>query len=718
MHIRELTLPSGMALETPPDAPARLVLATTPDGPSPVEPTKAAALPTVLVECFTLESGRAFVDHRHSQSAQGAALRLVGIEDRSAQSVDDWTHQYVVQRDPATGLVATTHLATPPGRQAVQVTTTISNQGSDPVHLTAVSIAAAAGFPQADFSQLDLLLGRSSWMAEGRWERRRLDRLLVDISPEMHGEPARDCLRLGSESGWSSGHFAPVGFVEDRDTGRTIGWQLEHNGGWNVELSRRSGCLGLTLFGPTDLHQSWLTALQPGQAFTTPPAMLLVADGGWQQAAAELTRYRRALRAAHQSHPTAPIVYNDYLNTLMADPSTEKELPLISAAAAAGVEVFCIDAGWFADGTSWWDGVGEWQPAPTRFTAGLDAVLRAIRDAGMVPGLWIEPLAVGVDSPVATSLPDDAFMTRRGVRITEMRRHRLDLRSVAARAHLDEVLDRMVGYGIGYVKLDDNFSIGAGPDLDADSPGDGLLQHSRAWAAWLENLQHRHPELVIENCASGGMTTDYAMLRTAAVQSTSDLQDMTKYPWIAAAAPLVVLPEQAANWGVPQPEMSLEETAHTLVTTLAGSCYLSGHLDRLRPEQGALVQEAVSLATCLRTGIGRRVPAWPLGLPRWGDEWTALAQLEDDADAGWLFVWHQPCAQPSAVRLPSVAPSGYPNLTQIFPAEPSGQPWSVAFDAVTQELHLTSITNEPSARIFRFGSDHHSGNDAHHMEES
>ena len=85
----------------------------------------------------------------------------------------------------------------------------------------------------------------------------------------------------------------------------------------------------------------------------------------------------------------------------------------------------------------------------------------------------------------------------------------------------------------------------------------------------------------MENCASGGMSTDYALLASARLQSTSDLQDPLRYPPVAANAPLTVLPEQAASWGYPQPGMSDEEIVYTLVTSLAGSLYLSGHLDRM-----------------------------------------------------------------------------------------------------------------------------------------
>jgi alpha-galactosidase len=54
-------------------------------------------------------------------------------------------------------------------------------------------------------------------------------------------------------------------------------------------------------------------------------------------------------------------------------------------------------AGWYDDGGDWWDSVGLWEPSASRFPdGGLRRVVDAIRDAGMVPGLWLEPEVVGV----------------------------------------------------------------------------------------------------------------------------------------------------------------------------------------------------------------------------------------------------------------------------------------------------------------------------------
>ena len=121
--------------------------------------------------------------------------------------------------------------------------------------------------------------------------------------------------------------------------------------------------------------------------------------------------------------------------------------------------------------------------------------------------------------------------------------------------------------GVGYFKLDYNIDPGAGTDHDADSGGAGLLEHNRAHLAWLDGVLDRHPgagagELRVGRHADG--------LRDcwpgSQLQSTSDQQDPLRYPPIAAAAPLSMLPEQAANWAYPQPDMTDEQIAFTLCT--------------------------------------------------------------------------------------------------------------------------------------------------------
>src|SRR5690606_17934232 len=139
-------------------------------------------------------------------------------------------------------------------------------------------------------------------------------------------------------------------------------------------------------------------------------------------------------------------------------------------------------------------------------------------------------------------------------------------------------------------------------------------QHTRFSRDWSSDV-------CSSDLGSGAMRMDYAILARAQLQSTSDQQNPLRYPPIAAAAPMAVLPEQAGNWAYPQPGMSLEEIAFCLVTGMAGRLYLSGHLDQMAPEQHALVAAGVATYRSLRTHLAQAVPYWPAGLPDWADPW-------------------------------------------------------------------------------------------------
>src|SRR5207237_1320918 len=149
-------------------------------------------------------------------------------------------------------------------------------------------------------------------------------------------------------------------------------------------------------------------------------------------------------------------------------------------------------------------------------------------------------------------------------------------------------------HGVGYFKFDYNIRAGVGSDAATRSVGNGLLRHNRGYLRWIDGLRERHPQLILENCASGGMRQDFATVSRFDLQSTSDQEDLHAYAPIAAAAPMLVLPEQAANWAYPQPGMSDDDVVYTLSTAMLGRLYLSGWLNRLIGNQRNLVAQAVA----------------------------------------------------------------------------------------------------------------------------
>lgn len=642
-----------------------------------------------LVEIFTAEEQRSRTSQAYVRSAVGARLRYVDHVEHATETSEELV---VVQRDEVSGLVVRTSIVRPLAAHSVRVQSVIENPTERTIMLTAVTTATFGfGTSEDDLERFTLAFAESEWLAENRWQEVPLRRKLPRLDLALHGQDGRGHFGYGSHGGWSTGEHLPAGILVDTHSGAALGWQLETSGAWHCDLAQTLDGGVVSLLGPTDLDHHFAHELRPGGSFTTIPVAVAVSDRGRDGAIAELTAYRRWLR------PTSgelPVVYNDFMNTLMGQPSTPALLPLIDAAADAGAEIFCIDAGWFADPSigDWWSTVGEWREAPGRFSGGLRELVERIHGRGMRSGLWLEPEVVGAYSPAARTLPEDVFFHRFGHRVREHDRFHLDFRHPAARAHLDRVVDALVsGFGISYLKLDYNINPGAGTEWLAASAGDGLLGHARAFQEWLVSVQQRHEGLLIENCASGAMRADYSLLDRTHLQSTSDQQDFRLYPPIAAAAPATILPEQCGNWAYPAVDMTDEETAFTLVTGLSGRLYLSGFLHELRAEQQALVHEAVGVHRRTRELLAGSVPFWPLGLPEWDDEVVCVGLQHREDGGATVVVWDRR-DDPSTIEVSGITG----RVSEVFPTTLS--PWQIT--TLDEGVRFGTVQGL-TARVFR-----------------
>jgi alpha-galactosidase len=359
--------------------------------------------------------------------------------------------------------------------------------------------------------------------------------------------------------------------------------------------------------------------------------------------------------------------------------------------------------GWYADETDWWDSVGEWKPSDKRFPNGFKALIKHIADTGMIPGCWLEPEVVGIRSPIANALPEEAFFQENGVRVVEKRRYQLDYRCSAVIERMDRIIDELVtDYGIGYFKFDYNVDLAQGTDIDAFSPGAGHIGHQRAYLRWVEDLFDRHQGLVIENCSSGGQRLDYASLAVHSIQSTSDQQDPIRYAAVSAAILTAVAPEQAASWAYPQPEWDDEKNIFSVVNTLMGRVHLSGRIDKLNEHQLGLIKEGMNVYKKIRGDIAESEPFWPLGLPGWRDEWLATGLKTKGGDVRYLAVWRRGGDASCSLPITNIGGKNV-EVEVLYPAvDRETFKTSVEFDAEAKALEIT-LPATVCARLLRIG---------------
>jgi alpha-galactosidase len=635
----------------------------------------------------------------------GRRLAFTGMKEESRAGSRRITLSYT---DARLHLAVRSHYELVPGVPVVRRSVEVINEGGEPVGIenvfSAVINGIGIGADRPWDERLWVHLPFSSWYTEGQWRRRRLWEYNMRSVKPFVDKPLRfglNALAVTQTGSWSSLTHLPMAMLEDEDLDTTWFWQIEHNGSWNWEIGETwEGFLYVGIGGPNEIKNHWWKQLQPGESFTTVPVAVGVTHGGFQQAVQHLTQYRRTIIAPHPDNRTLPVIFNDYMNCLWADPTTEKELPLIDAAARAGAEYFVIDAGWFVPpGDQWSSGVGIWQADDVRFPGGLSSLMDRIRAAGMIPGLWLE-IEVASTHSALKDRPDSWFFCRHGKRIIDNGRWFLDFRNPEVVAYVDDVIDRLVrDFGIGYIKNDYNTTTKQGTDLDADSPGDGLLEHNRAFVAWIDALHKRHPHLVFENCGSGGLRMDYALLSRAQLQSFSDQSDYRCNPSIVPGVLAACLPEQLAVWSYPINDRDPEEAVFNMVNAMLSRIHLSGRIAELKEETFSRVQEGIAVYKTYRAHLPRMHPVYPAGTLPLEDRnsWHAFGLAHDSEPWALLAVWRLGSDR-SSWTVPLTFTGGvHAKVTQIYPQKPTALIYS---NPLSPELKVT-LEKPWTARLFR-----------------
>lgn len=582
---------------------------------------KIAPIVSSGVETAIQCSGENSPDPGMKQGVGQPGARLIFKEKRE-ESTAKGRRLILSQVDPILGINVDSFYESFDGVPVVRRWTRVTNVSDAPVGIEYVSSAMLHSLADAQHFEHELVihLPFNSWMAEAQWHSLRPSECgLVENERTSWSEAS-----AASVGTWSTEKYLPMAMAENTRLGVIWFWQIEHNGSWYWEISNSSLRGGIAddvyayLGGPDDLHSAAWKNLKPGETYETVPVAVGCLQGGFGDAVEALTRYRRvACEKPRKDNLRCPVIFNDYMNGLWANPTEEKELPLIAAAAKAGCEYYVIDAGWYAElHEDWGQTIGAWQPSASRWPHGLKFVMDQIRQAGMIPGLWLEPEVVGVKSTLAQK-PDNWFLVRHGKRVLKNSRLLLDFRNPEVRAYLDQVIARLVNdYGVGYIKMDYNVDSLQGTELNADSFGQGLLEVNRAHLAWLDGILDRYPDLVIENCGSGGGRMDYAMLSRLQIQSMTDQEDYLKLPAILVGATAAVLPEQLAIWSYPLANADADQASFNLVTAMLCRIHQSGRLDEVSASALLQVTNGIGIyKQAIREHIPQAVPFYPLGTP-------------------------------------------------------------------------------------------------------
>jgi alpha-galactosidase len=277
--------------------------------------------------------------------------------------------------------------------------------------------------------------------------------------------------------------------------------------------------------------------LLPGEEVRTPAILLEFWEGD------EPLRGHNLLRALLRDHYTprpggkplkVPLALSAHGTVSFEESTEENMLNGIQRAAELKTpfDTWWIDTGWFElIKKNWARSVGNIAPDPVRYPNGMRPVADAAHRNGMKFLLWFEPERVMRDTWLynkhrswllapPSNLPFElSYMYYDGFHLLDLGN---DLARVWLTTYVSESIDEM---GIDVYRQDFNmFPVYYWRDKEGkDRQGIREIKYVMGLYQFWDDLLKTHPNLLIDNCASGGRRIDFETLRRSVVLTRSDV---------------------------------------------------------------------------------------------------------------------------------------------------------------------------------------------------
>lgn len=356
------------------------------------------------------------------------------------------------------------------------------------------------------------------------------DQRITDFQPFQEVLNPGDTKTLSAYGGRPSDGSLPffnIAGPEGSGLVMAIGW----TGQWQVAFNAEASGLRIAA-GMENTH----LVLRPGEKIRTPSILMAFWSGDRYKGHNLLRRilldhYSPTPAGQRVVPPIAVSVHSMYSFDGQTNEANMVDFIEKVAQAQLPVDYLWIDAGWYeSTPPNKWVYTGSWQPDARRFPAGLAPVGTAAHEHGLQFILWFEPERVMRDSWLHKNHPD--WILAPAPDIPADQRYQLNdgfflfnLGHPQALAWTKATFAKMIrDYGVDVYRQD--FNIHPLPHWrhgePADRQGINEIKHVMGLYEFWDTLQREFPNLLIDNCASGGRRIDLEMVRRSVALFRSD----------------------------------------------------------------------------------------------------------------------------------------------------------------------------------------------------
>ena len=315
--------------------------------------------------------------------------------------------------------------------------------------------------------------------------------------------------------------------VPQENYGRVLGAALCWSGNFELRVAATDE-KGFHFYAGIDPMASEYV-LEPKKVFSTPHLAYTWSNEGMGGVSRAFHRWARTCGMLHNGNATRDILLNSW-EGIYFDITEERILAMMNDIAAFGGELFVMDDGWFgskyqrnSDNAA----LGDWVVDTRKLPNGLKALTDAAKERHIKFGIWIEPEATNTLSELYEQHPDwvlhernrELKLGRGGTQLV------LDMTNPKVQDFVFNIVDDLLTKHpeISYIKWDANASIQnyGSPYLDQiakrSNSAYGLtsnlyVDYHLGLVKTLERIRAKYPNVVIQNCASGGGRANYGLM--------------------------------------------------------------------------------------------------------------------------------------------------------------------------------------------------------------
>jgi len=447
-------------------------------------------------------------------------------------------------------------------------------------------------------------------------------------------------IEIGSDRR-STEQFIPLVLIDD---GRDEFYGgLMWSGSWRIGMERAGDRLNVSAFIP-----GVTTTATFSRGVDLPHAFFGITTHSLTDESGALHRF--LTNGVRRGRPFAPLVtYNTWfaygVNINEDDMVAEMDL-----AASLGVELFVLDAGWYAGAGQNGDfdfdsGLGSWTADADRFPSSLASLSDYAHGVGMKFGLWVEPARVALSTVDQPGLARQSWLATEGGEYGEPANAQICLVHPDAYnwvyTNLVSIIDRVRP---DYVKWDDNLWVNCDRGGHGHGPTDGSFQHVQALYSLLGLLQSRYPGLLIENVSGGGNRLDFGLL---AYSDTAWMDDRTSpsahvrhnLEGLSFAYPPAYLLSFLID-GEGEPIVGSDDLPLALRSRMPGVLGLTYRASEIDADTGDQLRQEIERYKRIRPTLARaNATLLTNQAPVDDDSWDAIQEIADDGRSGVIFAF-------------------------------------------------------------------------------